>query len=176
MLADALMPAVVEQVAIRIGEMFFSFPSVKMDASTAKKTTAAYVAKLQYLPFWAIERGCCECEKRDCPFPPSAGELLSACERAVKSAWDESSDLRKILEAQVYHEPSEGERARIKAGFDKLLADIRLNEPFKPRRKARDARNAPPLGEVPEQDTRPLPMLSEEAMAKFAPRSFVEGE
>lgn len=177
-LADVLMPAAVEQVAIRVGEMFFSFPSVKMDAPTAKKTTAAYVAKLQHLPFWAIECGCCECEKRDCPFPPSAGELLSACERAVDPAWKEAADLRKILEAQIYHEPTEGERARIQAGFDKLLADLQWNKPFEGRRQRRpDARDPKPAEPVP--DTEPLPMLSAEALEMLkskAPRSFVEGE
>jgi hypothetical protein len=42
----------------------------------------------------------------------------------------ERNKLQSLLSADVYHVATDAERAAVKEGFEKLVADLRLNEPF----------------------------------------------
>lgn len=146
------------EVATVVGNMFLTFPSVRMDLAQTKAVTVAYVAQLKHLPLWAIETGCKSCISRDLAFPPSAGELRAACERAVQPVRDEEAALRKVLDAEVYHSAPASERQRVIKGFAELTAEIR-------------EANGMAGGKVAPAFTRPVygtpTSLSEEAAAKF---------
>lgn len=103
------------------------FASVsKMDAGMAARTAAAFAEQLKYLPLWAIQAGCDEWAGKDEPFPPSAGQLKAACERAVQPVRDEAGAIRKILEAEVYTPNVRSAAARdvISRGFQDLRTDL----------------------------------------------------
>lgn len=187
------------EAALLISEMFMSFASVRMTEQQAEKTASAYLAQVQHLPLWAIETGCQSCIARDLAFPPSAGELRAACERVVQPSRDEEAEIRKVLDAEVYHSRPDAERERVNAGFAcervnagfaKLLDDLKANDVSRPR-NGTDRRHDYPLGrrhraqdrreaKEPVPDGRPLPTLGDEALAKYSAKyadsPFVEAE
>lgn len=98
---------------------------VKIDRDQAANTASAYLAQIKHLPLWAIEAGCQSCIARNNPFPPSAGELRAACENAVQPLRDEEAEIRKVLEAEIYHSAPKAERERITKGFGDLIAELK---------------------------------------------------
>lgn len=99
--------------------------TVRLNRDEAANTAVAYLAQVKHLPLWAIQAGCQSCIARNNPFPPSAGELRTACEKAVQPLRDEEAEIRKVLDAEVYHSAPKAERERVKAGFRELLAELR---------------------------------------------------
>lgn len=93
-----------------ISQMFLSYMTVRIDRDQAASTAAAYLAQIKHLPLWAIQIGCQSCIARNNPFPPSAGELRAACERAVQPLRDEEAAICKVLEADVYHQTADGRK------------------------------------------------------------------
>lgn len=167
----ALRPGEPERALKAILRMFLAFPSVRLDEKSAMQTAAVYYDQVRQLPAWAIIRGCDACIGKATPFPPSAGELKSAAEAVCLAAWRELHELGAILNAAVFYPQSQNEREKVAAGFSKLLADLRWNEPFdKPRRSAPPtdpnlaAAQAIAAG-LP--DPRPTPALSREVRAKM---------
>jgi len=158
LLAEALRPGTASQLGVFIGQMFASYLSVKLDAGTLRKTIAAYVAQVQIFPEWAVERACQNCANRDSPFPVSGGELRAECERHTKPIHDEAGDLRNILNGEVYHERSAGERERIRQGFESLLKELRDTNAMQKQPRVRGIGHKEGFG------------LSEEALRKFGAR------
>jgi hypothetical protein len=141
-----------------ISQMFTGYMTVRLNRDEAANTAAAYLAQVKHLPLWAIQTGCQSCIARNNPFPPSAGELRAACEKAVQSIWAEEAEIRKVLDAEIYHSAPKAQRERIKAGFQSLLAELRQTNAMQPKPKPRFTR--PSFGTST--------TLSGEAAAKFA--------
>jgi hypothetical protein len=161
----------VAEAGVLIGQMFAGYATVRLTEEQAASTVAAYLDQVRHLPLWAVQTGCRACVARNNPFPPSAGELRAACEKAVQPIRDEEAEIRKVLEAEVYHSRPEEERERVIAGFKALLPQIELNSSMEP-----------PL-RIGQKFTRPVngtaTQLSEHALTAFnakSPPSYVEGE
>lgn len=123
--------------------LFDAYPSVKMDKAKSQSVAKKYIDVIGAIPLWAVLQGRDEMLRRDLAFPPSAGELRAAAERAADSFRQELAELTHIVEAKVYTEVSAEARERMKVGINALLADLRRangmveNAP----RKAPDARD-----------------------------------
>lgn len=126
--------------------LFDNYPTVRMDKAKTANVTAAYLEQVGHIPLWALLAGRDECVSRDTAFPPSAGELRAASERAMEDYQDEYFQLSHILDAEVYVEISDEERARVREGLAQLARDIStsnsMDEASK-RRRATDARDMP---------------------------------
>jgi hypothetical protein len=136
-LRDSLKPeGASNAAAAAISRMFMSFASVsRMDASMAARTAVAFAEQVKYLPLWAIQAGCDEWAGKDEPFPPSAGQLKAACERAVQVVRDEAGQIRKVLEAEVYTPNARTAKARavISGGFKNLRQELSRHGRLTPR-------------------------------------------
>ena len=131
----ALHPAQDDEIRTLVAAMFMGFPTLKMGPDDAKKTAAVYVSQLREFPAWAVKEGCQRIMQdkisgRSRDFAPSVATLVGAVRDLVINLQAENARLAALLDADVYHAPTESERAAIKAKFDELLADLRLNEPF----------------------------------------------
>jgi hypothetical protein len=165
----SLRPGVAIDIGEEVSAMFPGFPSVRMDASAARKTIAKYVAVLQHLPLWAVKAGCDAAVKRDESFPPSSGELKALCDAATLPARIEAAELESVLKAEVYHERSSPERARVIAGLKDLVGELRSNT-FDPYLKTSTPRSKPYAMTTREEaqanldrmavENRPVPPLS----------------
>jgi tetrahydromethanopterin S-methyltransferase subunit F len=144
--------------AFAIGQLFQSYLTVRLTEQQSADAITAYLAQVKHLPLWAIQTGCQSCIARNNPFPPSAGELRTACEKAVQSIWAEEAEIRKVLDTEIYHSAPKAQRERIKAGFQTLLAELKQTNSMQPKPKPRFTR--PSFGTST--------TLSEEAAAKFA--------
>lgn len=121
--------------AFAIGQMFQSYLTVRLNEQQSADAITAYVAQIRHLPLWAIQTGCQSCIARNNPFPPSAGELRTACEKAVQPLRDEEAEIRKVLDAEIYHSAPKAERERIKAGFQALLTELSQTNSVTPKPK-----------------------------------------
>jgi hypothetical protein len=148
----------IAEAGVIIGQMFAGYLTIRLSEQQASEAVAAYLAQVKHLPLWAIQTGCQSCIARNNPFPPSAGELRTACEKAVQSIWAEEAEIRKVLDAEIYHSAPKAQRERIKAGFQSLLAELKQTNAMQPKPKPRFTR--PSFGTST--------TLSEEAAAKFA--------
>ena len=123
--------------------MFDAWPCVRMDASKSKAVAVTYTDQLRDLPIWAIRAGVFDCQRRAESFPPSAGELRSACEARTLIFREEAAKLSKVLNAEIY-DPNRGRADDVK---DRVKASARaLGVPFRPRHqgphRAEDERQA----------------------------------
>jgi hypothetical protein len=132
--ASSAMP--ISQLEARVARMFLRFPSSAK--SVTEETIRAYAFDVAKFPLWAVEaaiqRVIADPSPKD--FAPSSPVLQGECRFVMRPFAEELAQISIVLDADVYHEPSDDERARIKAGFDKLIADLRLREPFDNRAKA----------------------------------------
>jgi hypothetical protein len=135
-LSNGLIPlGNIAEAGVIIGQMFAGYLTVRLSEQQASEAVAAYLAQVKHLPLWAIQTGCQSCIARNNPFPPSAGELRAACERAVQPLRDEEAEIRKVLDAEVYHSAPAAERERIKKGFADLLAELKQTNSMTPAAK-----------------------------------------
>lgn len=148
------------------------FPGTRIE--DAEATVAAYATDLSRFPLWAIDRGLMMViEGRSYgtgTFAPSSVECQRECERAMSAVRAEIADLSRVLSAAVYHEVTESEREKVKAGFDALIADLRLREPFQPIKRAGTQPTKAEAESALERlacDTRPIPVLSAEVLKKL---------
>lgn len=144
-LARGLQPGEKSAMARAIIAMFTAYPSVRLDEEGAARTAATYVGQVQAFPLWAVEQACQRLIARNNPFPPSAGELRTAAEGAVKDTRVEFYELRDILDANTFREPDAEEMARRKEMVDRVRDKLHLNKPFDlPRRSITPEKPAAP--------------------------------
>jgi hypothetical protein len=129
---------------------------------------------LAKVPLWAVDAACLEVVRSGAKFAPSAPELILMAEGYCAPFRAEQGQIRRVLDAEVWHEPSAEEKARIQAGFAKLMADLRMNEPYDKPRK--DWRPVSPLERLAElrDAAEPAPALSDAALAKVGARRTEE--
>jgi hypothetical protein len=143
--------------------------TVRLNRDEAANTAMAYLAQVKHLPLWAIQAGCQSCIARNNPFPPSAGELRTACERAVQPVRDEEAEIRKVLDAEIYHSRPQAERERVKAGFQALLAELKQTNSMEPQGKTGAKFTRPVNGSVSQLSDHAL-----EAFNRKAPKPFTD--
>lgn len=98
-----------------------------------RDTIAGYVTHLSDLPLFAIEDACRQVAKGyvdglSPDFPPSAARLHQLAMDACALLKKEMTEIHEVLNAKAYHEPTEAERDRIAAGFQKLSEDLAEND------------------------------------------------
>jgi len=121
-------PGPPQAIARRVARLFLRFPSSRLTDANSEATVAAYAADLSKFPLWAIDQAMMDAITKGGSFAPSSPELRAMCERAL-SRWSmEAADIRAVLTADVYHEQTDAERAKVKEGFDALVADLGLRE------------------------------------------------
>ena len=121
------------ELARIVTEMLASYPSARAGADEARMVIAAYVSALSDLPPWSVGEAAKQWARgkagSDAPaFPPSSAQLYASAEANISRLRLERSRIADALEA-VEHQPSELERARVAAGFD------RLRDSLSPRKK-----------------------------------------
>lgn len=89
---------------------------------------AAYVGLVDHQPVWAVEEACKAAAARAGAWPPSAGELAKAVDALVQAIRQEGAQIKRVLEAQVFHVETDEERAHVSAGFDQLREDLALHD------------------------------------------------
>jgi hypothetical protein len=136
-LETALAPGNRDAMTSSIAAMFIAFPSARQDAETARTTLAMYVSRVVNFPNWAVDGACKAAVSRASPFPPSAGEFLALCEARLVDARLEKSKIEAIVNADVFHDPDEGEKAKVSERFRELMEDLKLNAPFDDKPKNR---------------------------------------
>lgn len=152
------------EIAARVARLFLRFPSA--GKADAEATTAAYATDLMGYPLWAIDRGIMKAiESWKSAFAPSSPELRAMVADAVKPYSDELRDLTAILDAEVFHEPDDGERAKVAGQFAALIADLGIHAPIASTRfaSAKDAAEA----WLEANKAMPLPQLSTAALERF---------
>lgn len=126
----ANLPGNPQAIARRVARLFLRFPSSRLTDANSEATVAAYAADLSKFPLWAIDQAMLEAIQKGGAFAPSSPDLRAMCERVMRRTAEEAADIRAVLTADVYREPSDEEREKIKAGFDALVADLELRAPF----------------------------------------------
>lgn len=118
-------------VVQRISRLFMRFPSTRLDGN-AEETMAAYAADLSGYPLWVIDAACKKViagqGEVSRAFAPSSIELRAICEREYGWARAELAMTRNILDAEIYREPTQEERAKVIAEFQRLVQELKLNE------------------------------------------------
>lgn len=160
-LANSLQPGERGDIAQAISQVFLAYQQMKLAPSEAKATIALYVSQVSEFPIWAVRQGCEAIIRRPSQWPPSAGEVRTAVEATARAARDERAAITGILTAEITHEPSGDERARIKQGFAKLMGDLG-------RKTAQPSEQTKAQAEAwlteQEANPRPAPKLSEAAL------------
>jgi hypothetical protein len=119
-----------QTIAGRVARLFLRFPSSRLTDATAEAVVAAYAADLEPFPLWAIDQAMLEAIRKGGAFAPSSPELRKACERAVAASRVEAGEIKAVLNAEVYHEPSADEREKGLAMFREVIAELKLCEQF----------------------------------------------
>jgi hypothetical protein len=132
-------------VAARVGRLFLRFPGTRIE--DAEATVAAYATDLSRFPLWAVDRGLMMViEGRSYgtgAFAPSSVECQRECEKAMSAVRAEIADLSRVLSAAVYHEVTESEREKVKAGGSMKSAEEILREPIVRSARSSLIRHAP---------------------------------
>jgi hypothetical protein len=120
-------------VAQIVADMLASYPSARTVGEEARMVIAAYVSSLSDLPPWSISDAAKQWARgkagSDAPaFPPSSAQLYASAEANISRLRLERSRIADALQA-VEHQPTDDERARVAAGFD------RLRDSLSPRKK-----------------------------------------
>jgi hypothetical protein len=116
---------------------------------------------------WAIDQAMMAAIQKGGAYAPSSPELRKACDRAVAVSRCEAAEIKAVLNAEVYHEPTLEEQAKGRAMFDDLIAELKLNEPFGGEAKRPLSSISRPEAEFALErlraDMTPLPKLSDTA-------------
>ena len=107
-------PAEAREIAAEVLRFMAGFPSLRLTKEEAARLAAAFVAKLQDLPLWAIRRALekwGEVEGTNPSFPPSASDLKVQGDRFARSVREEIGAIETVLKAEVEHIPTDDERA-----------------------------------------------------------------
>lgn len=180
-LARSLTPADPSQIVLAISQMFSAWPSARYDLETTARMASTYAATVSSLPQWAIDAGVLAIVKAGGSFAPSAGDFAAECGRQAAPAKKELDRLTRVLSAEVFHVPTDDEKARIVAGFAELQAQMSAptgdgRTPFKSEKQIKAEANA--WLEKARENPAALPQLSDAALkaAGFVVKSKGEGE
>lgn len=144
-LASGLTAAEPEAISRCITSLGVVLPSRSTNAEAAKMELALTVEALKAFPEWAVANVCRRYldgrlgNGRYAPTPP---ELAKACRELIAPFQAEAAKIQRILNAQVYREPTEEERARVQAKVDELKRSFTSapgdddSEPNHPQNKA----------------------------------------
>lgn len=170
----ALTSAQDHEIKVLVLAMFLGFPSLRLAKDEADRMSALWVSQLRDFPAWTIKQACENALQdrisgRSADFVPSVAVIASECAKLVQPTRDERGKLKALVDADVYHAPTDDERARVKAGFEKLIADLKLRDPF-----TKSAVDTGPLDPgavteklLEERDARPAPELSKALRGKL---------
>lgn len=118
--------------------MFLRFPS-SANAPDQGERDKMYVAELRLFPQWALEAAL---GKVRGAFAPSLPDLVALVQGELAATYAEQSSINRLLTADVYHVPTEEEKARVEAEYQELVASMKLRaedpRPRKHRQLTRD--------------------------------------
>ena len=149
-----------------LAQLFLGFHGARQGQEETAAQLALFASQLADLPIWAIQVGCGDILRRNVAWPPSVGQVRAACVEACEKQRAELADIDAILNADVWHEPTDNERAKVNEGFQKLVQELKLNAPYD---TSRPKEHRPPtqqeaLAWLEAQDpSKPLPKLSDTA-------------
>lgn len=110
--------------------MFLRFPS-SANAADQGERDKLYVAELRQFPQWALEGAFAKVRGA---FAPSLPDLVALVHEEMTALHTEQSIINRLLNADVYHVPSEAERARVEAEYQELVEGMKLRaDPMRPR-------------------------------------------
>lgn len=89
----------------------------------AKKTVALYVSQLQVFPNWAVKRACEDALRNGGDFSPTVPSMVKRCQSATLEMRADLVRMRRLLNADVYREPTPEERAVIAKRFKTILSE-----------------------------------------------------
>jgi hypothetical protein len=121
----------VRVIASRIARLFFRYPSFRVTDSNAEAMVATYAADLQHFPMWAIDQALMAAVERGGEFAPSSPSLRAACENIIAQVRNEIADIRAVLDAEIYREPSAEEKAEIVEQFHALAKELGMRDEWR---------------------------------------------
>lgn len=169
-LDSGLHPADPRSAAGRVLQLMVRYPSTAaLSTGRTDEMVKAYGRDLSRFPLWAIDAACIATIRGGGAFMPSAPELAAACEREIYAMRSELATISRALDAAVYSETGDEERARMKAAFKALAEEIglssdpRVTHPRQPTRQEA----AEWIAEAKEAGPQPPPQISGELRAKI---------
>lgn len=131
-IADGLKPADGNQartvISALVNRLLVTYPqSERVSEQDARAAIAGYVDALADLPLWAVNAACQGWIRGEADgdnrFRPSAAELRTLAQRKLMPFRQEVEQIRRILTAQVYRDPTQEERDRVTARFQQILSE-----------------------------------------------------
>lgn len=129
---DALIVATGRADPVRIKQMVAALRlGLKAQATTEAGAAAALelnIRALAHFPEWTVSEACRRFnngEAGEGTFVPTPAELANECRALLAPVHDELTKLRRVLDAEVYVEPTAEQRGRIADGMDALIADLK---------------------------------------------------
>jgi hypothetical protein len=130
MLADYeawLRPATADEIRMDLLTLLAAFPRRPDDEDTRDIKVAVYSAALSDCPKWAVHRAVrafISGKAGDRKWCPVAPQLAGECARYTLEYSTAVSRIRRALAAEVVGDVGTDERERVKAGFERLKADL----------------------------------------------------
>jgi hypothetical protein len=127
-LTQALTKAGPSAVVQIVGPLLAWYASKPMSTEEKRGVVVMYEHALEGFPRWAIEHVVQSFNRGTMAgpteFAPKPATLAKACSELIAPWQAEAHRIGQILEASVYHEPTEEERKRVGARFDELLGKM----------------------------------------------------
>ena len=121
---DGLRPAGIDDVKRRMARFFLLFPVSGQTADMLEETADAYARVLSSMPLWAVDKACKRVISSGATFRPSAPELRKMADAECQPYYGEAATLLAIEDAEPYRVNTDDGRARVKAGFASLIAQL----------------------------------------------------
>lgn len=116
------------ELAVELAKLLTAFPTQAQDQTSTTLRMEGYFEALAGLPLWAIRqarekimRGETSLDTRFAPNPPQFAVVVRSLTMAVER---DLGELERILARVEEPELSDGERNRVRAGFEKLKMDL----------------------------------------------------
>jgi hypothetical protein len=115
------------RVGVAVAALLDCFPSLRR--ADARDVTAKFVSEVKDLPAWAVEKACAQMRRGEVSdvsvdFPPSTVRLRQVTVGIMAEPTQEAFDIRRLLTAEVEHQPTAEERERVTLGFKRLVGDL----------------------------------------------------
>ena len=107
-----------------VTSIFLWFTPTSAAAGTLEASVEAYTVALKGLPLWTIVEAAKAIRKSSATFRPSLPELYDLAQSKAAALLDERASIVAVLTATAIEPTPEGERARVAAGFKRLLAEL----------------------------------------------------
>lgn len=131
-IADGLKPTDGNQartvISALVNRLLVTYPqSERTTEQEARAAIAGYVDALVDLPLWSVHAACQGWVRGEADgdnrFRPSAAELRTLAQRKLMPFRQEMEQIKRILNANVYREPTPEERERVIARHQQILAE-----------------------------------------------------